>query len=46
MKEFAIIKNKTNEDNGFRRINGKLVFGETYMVLPENWFKIDEHNTR
>jgi len=44
MKEFAIIKDKTNEDNGFRRINGKLVFGETYMVLPENWFKINEHN--
>lgn len=44
MKEFAIIKNKTNEDNGFRHINGKLVFGETYMVLPENWFEIDEHN--
>ena len=44
MKEFAIIKDKTNEDNGFRRINGKLVFGETYMVLPENWFRIDEHN--
>lgn len=41
MKEFAIIKNKTNEDNGFRHINGKLVFGETYMVLPENWFSID-----
>jgi hypothetical protein len=44
MKEFAIIKDKTNEDNRFRRINGKLVFGETYMVLPENWFRIDEHN--
>ena len=44
MKEFAIIKDKTNEDNGFRRINGKLVFGETYMVLPENWFSIRDYN--